>query len=349
MLAHSPGRRHIQWKTKDRVSSRMSSRITFRPSGHQFVAEAGETLLSAALRAGLSPRYNCDNGSCGACRARVLSGSVARVDFHDYPLSEADKLAGMTLLCRTHANGDMELEAEEASHTSDISQQCISAKLGRLQLLNDRAAILHVRAPRSQVFRFLAGQHVRVQLGKLPPRELPVASCPCNGLHLQFHLLRDDADPFLRHVFTAARPGDGVELSGPTGDFVLDENSSAPLLFLAWENGFAPINSLIEHVIALELPNPVTLCWVAGDRDGLYLEPYCRSWADALDNFTFVPHIGPGAAELPSVIREQLTSGAHLDSSEVYAAILPAQTGPVQQVFESMGIPSERLHIDAVQ
>jgi len=217
-----------------------------------------------------------------------------------------------------------------------------------LQLLNDRAAILHVRAPRSRVFRFLAGQHVQVRLGRLPPRELPVASCPCNGLHLQFHLLRDDGDPFLRHVFTDARAGDAIELLGPMGDFVLDEDSSAPLVFVAWESGFAPINSLIEHVIALELPNPITLFWAAGDRDGLYLEPYCRSWADALDNFTFVPRIGPGAPDLPSVIGEQLTSGVPLDSSEVYAAILPAQSGPLRQLFESVGIPPERVHVDEV-
>ncbi len=327
----------------------VSSRITFRPSGHHFVAEPGETLLSAALRAGLSPRYNCDNGTCGECRARVLSGSAARVDFHDYALSEADKLAGVTLLCRTHAGSDMELEMEEANRAGDIPAQRIQGKVSKIQRLNNRVAILHVRTPRTQVFRFLAGQHIHIQLADLPPRELPVASCPCNGMQLQFHLLRDDSDPFLRHVFEAARPGDAAALAGPVGDFVLNEDAPAALNFIAWENGFAPINSLIEHAIALEWPNPMTLYWAASDRDGLYLEPYCRSWADALDNFAFVPLLGVERDDLAGLVRECVLPRTDERPAETYVAIPAADNGPVRQLLESGGIPSSAIHVDALR
>jgi ferredoxin len=36
----------------------------------------GETLLSAALRAGGELRFSCLAGSCGTCRVRVLAGDV---------------------------------------------------------------------------------------------------------------------------------------------------------------------------------------------------------------------------------------------------------------------------------
>lgn len=327
----------------------MSSTITFRPSGHQFVVEPGETILSAALRAGLSPRYNCDNGSCGECRARVLSGEPGPVDFHDYVLSEADKLAGVTLLCRAHAAGDLELQTDEASHASDIPVQRIGAKITRLERLNDRAGILHVRAPRSQVFRFLAGQHVHLQLGDLPPRELPVASCPCNGLQLQFHLLQDPQDPFMRHVFETARPGDAVQLQGPVGGVILDEDAKSPITFIAWESGFAPINSLIEHAIALELANPMTLYWAAADDDGLYLERYCRSWADALDNFHFVPVVdgknGSGADPV-ALLRGPMAREQGLVGSETYAALPAADAPELRKMLESAGMSPESVHID---
>jgi CDP-4-dehydro-6-deoxyglucose reductase len=327
----------------------MSSRITFRPSGHRFTAEPGETILSAALRAGLSPRYNCDNGSCGECRARVLSGELGPVDFHDCVLSEADKLAGITLLCCAHAAGDLELQTEEASHASDIPVQRISAKISRVEQLNDRASILHVRAPRSQVFRFLAGQHVYVQLGDLPPRELPVASCPCNGLQLQFHLMRDPQDPFLRHVFELARCGDPVQLQGPVGGFVLDEEGRSPITFVAWENGFAPINSLIEHAIALELSNPMTLYWAAADDEGLYLQRYCRSWADALDNFRFVPLVDgrQGAGTDPvAVLHGPMLQDGGLAGSETYAAVPAPAVPELRKILESTGLSPESIHID---
>lgn len=36
----------------------------------------GETLLSCARRAGLSPPYSCEEGNCGTCMAKVVEGSA---------------------------------------------------------------------------------------------------------------------------------------------------------------------------------------------------------------------------------------------------------------------------------
>ena len=36
----------------------------------------GETILHAGLRQGLTLPYECATGTCGTCRARVVSGDV---------------------------------------------------------------------------------------------------------------------------------------------------------------------------------------------------------------------------------------------------------------------------------
>ena len=46
----------------------MAFEITVLPSQHTFVAEAGETILNAALRQGVLLPYGCGDGACGACR-----------------------------------------------------------------------------------------------------------------------------------------------------------------------------------------------------------------------------------------------------------------------------------------
>jgi CDP-4-dehydro-6-deoxyglucose reductase len=56
----------------------MPHRITIEPSGHQFDVEPGNTLLRAALEAGIHLPYGCRNGACGACKGRVVSGQVDR-------------------------------------------------------------------------------------------------------------------------------------------------------------------------------------------------------------------------------------------------------------------------------
>ena len=50
--------------------------VTLVPAGEQIEVEPGESILGAALRAGLNLPHSCKAGRCGTCRARVLSGSV---------------------------------------------------------------------------------------------------------------------------------------------------------------------------------------------------------------------------------------------------------------------------------
>lgn len=80
-----------------------------------------------------------------------------------------------------------------------------------------------------------------------------------------------------------------MQVNGPQGDFILDEDSTRPLVFIASNTGFAPIRSLVEHAMALEVAASIHLVWVAANKDDRYLDNLCRSWADALDNFYYVP------------------------------------------------------------
>ena len=60
--------------------------------------EAGETVLEAALRAGLDLPYSCRAGMCSTCRARVAEGQV-RMDVN-YGLEPWETAAGYVLTCQ---------------------------------------------------------------------------------------------------------------------------------------------------------------------------------------------------------------------------------------------------------
>lgn len=64
-------------------------------------AAAGETVLDAALRAGLEVPYSCQGGACGTCQATLLHGQVD-MDVR-YALTEADAAACRILTCRARA------------------------------------------------------------------------------------------------------------------------------------------------------------------------------------------------------------------------------------------------------
>lgn len=66
--------------------------------------DAGETVLDAALRAGLDLPYSCRGGMCSTCRARVSNGRV-RMDVN-YGLEPWETAAGYVLTCQARPETD---------------------------------------------------------------------------------------------------------------------------------------------------------------------------------------------------------------------------------------------------
>lgn len=267
----------------------MTKTVRIVPSGRTFVVQGNETLLEAALASGLRLDYGCSNGHCGRCRARVVSGSVERVRHSDFPFRAAEQQAGHILLCACTATSDLLLEADESDSPRHIPVQTLTARVRRIERLGGGALGLELRTPRSSRLRFLAGQHATLRLADGTAAQLPIASCPCEERTLQFHLPLDGAASFGRALVERRRGPSELMVEGPRGEFVLDEQSRRPLLFVAFDTGFAAVKSLIEHAMAIELKQPMTLWWFASEAVGHYMHNLARSWDDAFDHFDYQP------------------------------------------------------------
>ena len=64
---------------------------------------AGETVLDAALRAGLDLPFSCKGGMCSTCRAKVTEGTVAMEV--NYSLEPWEVAAGFVLTCQARPTG----------------------------------------------------------------------------------------------------------------------------------------------------------------------------------------------------------------------------------------------------
>ncbi|MCK7580149.1 MAG: FAD-binding oxidoreductase [Chromatiales bacterium] len=191
------------------------------------------------------------------------------------------------LLCCASPETDLEIETGIALTADDIPAQSIAARVAKLELRAADLMLLHLRTPRSQSLRFLAGQHARLEIAGVAPRHKSLASCPCNATHLEFHVRRARDDVFAEHVFNRLRVGDTVQVSGPAGQFVFREHAGRPAILLAFETGFAAIRSLIEHSLAVDYAHALHLVWVVAADGGHYADNYCRSVADGHGNFTY--------------------------------------------------------------
>ena len=293
---------------KDTFLRIMAAHIKIIPSGHEFFVEGAASIMDASLRAGLNLSYGCTNASCGLCKARVVSGDVWEIREHDYSLSEREKHMGYILMCANTAITDLVLEAAEAATAADLPVQKIRATVRKLENLSDDRLILHVQTPKHQTLRFMAGQRARLMLTGGLSATYPIASCPCDGHNLQFIVHNISDNRFTEAVFTTLAPSQIVEVTGPEGNFVLEEESSRPILFIALDDGFAPMRSLIEHAISIDSAESLYLYWLVDQKNGHYMDSLCRSWRDALDNFYYTPlRLGNGVVTNSKThIRQQL-------------------------------------------
>ncbi len=332
---------------KDTILRVMAASVRILPSNHEFFLEGNDSILEAALRSGLALNYGCSNGNCGLCKARIVSGEVKKIRPHDYSLSAAEKAQRYALLCANTAITDLVIEAVEARGVHDIPLQEIDTRVKNLEQLNDDIVILGLQTPRSKRLRFLAGQHAVLGLSTGAAATHPIASCPCDDRNLQFHIRRVDGDAFSDQVFGRLKGADTVNIQGPQGAFVLQEESPRPIILIAYETGFAPIKSLIEHAMALDTAEHMHLYWLAERSEGHYLNNLCRSWADALDNFDYTPLIIPvvsGASE--QLLAHVLDNNCELREHDVYLAGPETLTNEAEFLLLDHGLPSAQLFIE---
>jgi CDP-4-dehydro-6-deoxyglucose reductase len=329
----------------------MPYKITVRPSGHTFEIEPSETVLQAGLRAGLNLGHSCANGSCGDCRARLLRGKISANDHFDYRFSELERQQGWFLMCICRASDDIEIEAHESGSAMDIPEQHIHARVSKVERLQEEVVQLTVRTPRSGGLRFLAGQGVTLSFEGMRLKTLPIASCPCDSLQLRFHIRRRADDPFSEFVFERLRKGRELMLHGPSGNFTLNEESDRPLVFIAWESGFAPVSSLIDHAIRKDENRSIDLYWLSAIPRGHYLSNYCRAWRDALDDFRYhsIDLEPAGGERLEAVIERVARVHVSLASCDYYL-ILPENTiEAAQRILRQVGVADARIRMSALK
>jgi len=336
---------------KDDLLRIMAAQVRIIPSGLEYFVEGKNSILEAGLTTGSALNYGCSNGNCGKCKAKLISGKIENIKLHEYAFSQAEKNQHYFLMCSNTAVTDIEIEAEIAGSENDIPQQSLSTKVKKLEQINKYVSVLTLKTQRTHRLRFLAGQEVELALKDKFVKTLPIASCPCDESFIQFHI-RNNSTAFNHYIYNKLKPNDTVKVNGPHGHFVLDNDSTKPIIFIAQDTGFAPIKSLIENALSLEAAEYIHFYWINTQTEEPYLHNICRAWNDALDNFNYTainvahlchnetPHQDVFSACLSSLIKDH----ADLANVDIYSAIPESLTKFANTFFIAQGLDSEQIH-----
>jgi len=318
----------------------MEHKVTLYSNKQTFMVQENETILEAAIRAGVSINYGCSSGTCGLCKARLICGSVEEIKVREYVIPEAEKLQGHMLTCVCAVNDDVVIDAVVANTVSDIPAQTLNVKVRKVEQLAKEVFRLVVQTPRTNRLRFLAGQYVEISLDGIGTSRFSIASCPCEDRLIELHLRVSNEDQISRLVAGKMRLGDCLVLQGPFGEFVFDENANRPVILFAFDTGFAAIKSLLEHITAQEQELNIHLIWMSCGRDGLYLHNLCRSWTDAFDNFSYS---GIALDESIKQLSENPGDGCATVEAHIMRAMQPYEDLSCHDVYVSAPAPATKL------
>ncbi|MGF6375866.1 uncharacterized 2Fe-2S/4Fe-4S cluster protein (DUF4445 family) [Clostridiales Family XIII bacterium PM5-7] len=100
--------------------------ITFLPQQITWEAKAGETILQAAVNAGVNIDGNCAGvGTCGKCKVKILEGSLEPIEDHHHKLTAGEIKQGYRLACCHLVSEGMVIEMPESETTASRKRKMI--------------------------------------------------------------------------------------------------------------------------------------------------------------------------------------------------------------------------------
>jgi toluene monooxygenase electron transfer component len=230
----------------------MRIQVNARNRGYEFDALAAERVLYAGLRAGIDLPYECATGTCGTCKAKLLSGRVK----DRWPLAPGRKYvkaeANEFLMCQCVAEEALTLEVSKFVYPLEpgacVPQNCAGTLRNVRRLTHDVAGFaLELERPRD----FDAGQFVLLAPeGVDGYRAYSMCNYGRGARQLDFVVKRKADGAFSEWLFGANREGARLETFGPLGRATFDPALGKNLLLIAGGSGIAGMMSILERAQA---------------------------------------------------------------------------------------------------
>eukprot|EP01034_Spumella_vulgaris_P035324 gene35324-43551_t len=168
----------------------MTFQITVQPSGHQFSCDEDETVLAAAMRAGVGLPYGCKNGACSSCKGQVVPGSATHKPHPARAPRPEEEAAGMSLFCCAMPHADLVIEAREVAGSGDYPIKKMPSRVSTIEKVAPDVVVISLQLPANETLQYRPGQYIEFLLRDGKRRSYSIATAPDNGpltLHKHQH------------------------------------------------------------------------------------------------------------------------------------------------------------------
>lgn len=324
----------------DRAAKNTKPDFTALLNGQSVAVGNHQTILDAALAAGVPMRHRCRVGGCGSCKCTLKSGQVFQRTDTSYLLSAAELEQGVVLACQTEPRSDLAVAFDPEPAT-------LGWQAGAIQRVRRLTPdVLELTVALTAPWVGTAGQHAAIACAGLPGTVRDLSPIPsADGRELRF-LMRLIAGGQLSEWLQASdRTGELVQLSAGRGDLALP-NDAEHALMIATGTGIAPMLAMLDAAIRGGSARSFTVVFGARREDDLQL---LGPWLHASPaQVKIVPVLSQANADWTGArghVQDHL-DGLIPDEGAIRICGLPAMVRAVIAHLQQVGVPRERLAFD---
>lgn len=258
---------------------------------------ADQTVLDAALAAGVPLLHQCRSGSCSSCVAHLAEGEAPTRPGASSTLLASEFAAGQRLLCVTQPKGpctfDLGYGSEEGGQPAVEAHAFVNA----MEPIASNVVRLSLELAEGNWLTFRPGQFVQIEVpgaGVLRSYSPVSTEVDLPRIDLLIRLLPKGV--MTSWLTCGAKVDAVVRLRGPYGAFFLREKKRAPHIFVAGGTGLAPVLAMIDRIRQLGgRKPPMLLAFGCATPDQLfYLDELelRRQWLPTLETRVCVDREG---------------------------------------------------------
>ena len=326
--------------------------VRIEPHARELRVREDQSILDAALAAGLNLPHSCKSGHCGSCIARLREGEICNPHGQPLGLSAAEAQSGCILLCQAQPRSPVVVEARLIASVGEVCIKTLPCRIAAMTRLAADVLQVWLRLPAVESLPFRAGQYLDVLLSGGRRRSFSIASPPHDSGLLELHVRRVPGGGFTSQLFDSLRLDDLLYIEGPIGQFVL-RDSGAPLLMIAGGTGFAPLKSMLRHLLEHGTARDIHFYWGARRAPDLYEDELLVSWTRQYPQLHYQAVLSAATSaqhahhRLGWVHESVLRDHPQLGEFDIYAAGPPALIEAVRHQFPAHGADAARLYFDS--
>lgn len=263
-----------------------------------FEIEGGQSLLNALKSEKIFLPSACGGkGTCGYCKCKVNSGG-GQVLATEKPLLTKGELNGnVRLSCQIKVKENIDIEIPQELFNVSEFKSTLVEKIP----MTDRIVKIRMKLPDGMKINFKPGQFIQLQSKPYKSgdgyqaqdeawdRAYSIASSIKDDNHVELLIGQVLEGRVSTYVHKILQVGDEVTLVGPFGDFYYEDDDRDEIVMVAAGTGFAPIRSILYHMLDNNIKKKARFYFGAKTPDDLFLLDEMKMFEEKLHDFKFMP------------------------------------------------------------